>query len=123
MDSVSPHTYRSRHRHTPYDCNLDNAYYLTIRLHTPGFPPTVSAEVSAGAYHTIHDGDHILAEYSPFLHVLNALTASASTVNITCCPTPGLPELARCHRPLTIGHALTTVSCRTGTLGMARPVR
>lgn len=53
--------------------SLDNAYYLTIRLQTPGFPATVSAEVSAEAYHAIHDGEHILAEYSPFLHVLNAL--------------------------------------------------
>ncbi|HVB24645.1 MAG TPA: hypothetical protein VNG51_22095 [Ktedonobacteraceae bacterium] len=52
---------------------LDNAYYLTLRLQTPGFPTSVSAAVSAGAYHTIHDGDHILAEYSPMLHVLNAL--------------------------------------------------
>jgi hypothetical protein len=55
---------------------LDNTYYLTIRLQTPGFPATVSAEVSAGAYHAIHDGEHILAEYSPFLHVLNALDSS-----------------------------------------------
>ncbi|HLX41013.1 MAG TPA: hypothetical protein VKR42_10780 [Ktedonobacteraceae bacterium] len=52
---------------------LDNAYYLTIRLQSPGFPASVSAEVSAGAYHALHDGDHIFAEYSPFLHVLNAL--------------------------------------------------
>ena len=52
---------------------LDNAYYLTLRLQTPGFPTSVSAAVSAGAYHTIDDGDHILAEYSPMLHVLNAL--------------------------------------------------
>lgn len=52
---------------------LDNAYYLTLRLQTPGFPASVSAAVSAGAYHSIHDGDHILAEYSPMLHVLNTL--------------------------------------------------
>ncbi len=56
--------------------SLDNTYYLTIRLQTPGFPATVSAAVSAGAYHAIHDGEHILAEYSPFLHVLNALDSS-----------------------------------------------
>ena len=52
---------------------LNTTYYLTLRLQTPGFPTSVSAEVSAGAYHTIHDGDHILAEYTPMLHVLHAL--------------------------------------------------
>ena len=53
--------------------SLDTAYYLTIRLHTTGFPTSVSVAVSAGAYHAIHDGDSILTEYSSHLHVLNAL--------------------------------------------------
>jgi hypothetical protein len=52
---------------------LSSSYYLTLRLHTQGFPSSVSVEVSVAAYHAIHDGDAVLAEYSPHLHVLNAL--------------------------------------------------
>lgn len=55
---------------------LDSSYYLTIRLHTQGFPTSVSAEVNVVAYHAIHDGDAVLAEYSPHLHVLNALDST-----------------------------------------------
>lgn len=73
IDSVSPtHNVPGVVAHHSL-ASLNSTYYLTIRLQTPGFPATVSAEVNASAYHTIHDGDHILAEYSPMLHVLHAL--------------------------------------------------
>ncbi|HLJ33120.1 MAG TPA: hypothetical protein VKU38_05690 [Ktedonobacteraceae bacterium] len=73
VDSISPaHNVPGVVTHHSI-ASLNNTYYLTLRLQTPGFPTTVSAEVSADAYHTIHDGDHILAEYTPMLHVLHAL--------------------------------------------------
>lgn len=58
-------------RHTI--AGLSSSYYLTIRLHSQGFPSSVSVAVNATAYSAIHDGDAVLAEYSPHLHVLNAL--------------------------------------------------
>ena len=54
---------------------LNGSYYLTIQLHTPGFPAAVSAPVNATMYHTLHDGNAVTLEYSPYLRQLNALDA------------------------------------------------
>lgn len=56
--------------------SFDNTYTLTLHLQSSGFPTTTSATVSASAYHALHDGEHILAGYSPFLHTLHTLNSS-----------------------------------------------
>ncbi len=62
-------------RHTV--SNLDNSYTLVLHLQAPNFPATVAATVSASAYSALHDGEHIHAKYSPFLHTLHALESTS----------------------------------------------
>jgi len=53
--------------------NFDGLPRLNIRMHTPGFPTSVSPVVSNTAYHTISDGEHVTLDYSSRLHFLYAL--------------------------------------------------
>jgi len=53
--------------------SFDGQPHLTIRLHAAGFPGQVSPTVSPSASHAISNGDAILVDYSPRLHVLYAL--------------------------------------------------
>jgi hypothetical protein len=56
--------------------NFDGLPRLNIRMHTPGFPSSVSPVVSNAAYQTISDGEHVTADYSPRLHFLYALESA-----------------------------------------------
>ena len=56
--------------------NFDGLAHLDIRMHTPGFPTSVSPVVSNAAYHAISDGAHVTVDYSPRLHFLYALESS-----------------------------------------------
>jgi len=56
--------------------NLDGFPRLNIRLHTEGFPASISPVVSKVAFHAIHDGDTILVDYTPHLRFLYALDSS-----------------------------------------------
>lgn len=56
--------------------NLDGFPRLSIRLHTVGFPATISPTVSKATFHAIHDGAPILVDYSPRLHFLYALDSA-----------------------------------------------
>ncbi len=53
--------------------SFDGLPRLTIRMHLPGFPASVSPVVLNAAYHAISDGDHVTVDYSPRLHFLYAL--------------------------------------------------
>jgi len=53
--------------------SLDGQPRLIFRLHTMGLPAEASAAVSDLDFRTIHDGDHILLDYTPHLHLLYAL--------------------------------------------------
>lgn len=44
-----------------------------IRLHTPGFPATVSPDVTQAVSRALHDGDSVVLAYTPRLHALVAL--------------------------------------------------
>src|SRR6266567_7371098 len=52
---------------------FDGLPRLTIRMHFPGFPVSVSPVVSNAAYHAISNRDHVIVDYSPRLHFLYAL--------------------------------------------------
>ncbi len=56
--------------------NFDGLPRLNIRMHTPGFPSSVSPVVSNAAFQTISDGEHVTADYSPRLHFLYALASA-----------------------------------------------
>jgi hypothetical protein len=56
--------------------SFDGLPRLTIRMHLPGFPVSVSPVVSNAAYHAISDGDHVTTDYSPRLHFLYALESA-----------------------------------------------
>src|SRR6266568_4553093 len=42
--------------------NFDGLPHLNIRMHTPGFPSSVSPVVSNAAYQTLSDGEHVKAD-------------------------------------------------------------
>ena len=52
---------------------IDNLPHLTIRLHTQSFPDEITPPVPVFASRNIHDGEHVLVDYSPRLHFLYAL--------------------------------------------------
>jgi len=56
--------------------SFDGLPRLNIRMHTPGFPASVSPVVSNAAYHTISDGEHVTVDYSARLHFLYALESA-----------------------------------------------
>jgi hypothetical protein len=56
--------------------NLDGFPRLIIRLHTAGYPATITPVVSKIAFHALHDGDFIFVDYTPHLHFPYALESS-----------------------------------------------
>ena len=89
LDSVSP-PLQAAGVITGHTTNsLDGQPHLTIRLHAVGFPSEVSPAVSSFASHAISNGDHILIDYSPHLHVLYALEDGGQRF-----PVPGSSVLA-----------------------------
>lgn len=52
---------------------LDGQAQLLVSFHTVDFPPQVTAVLDKAILQTVHDGDHVVLDYSPHLHVLLAL--------------------------------------------------
>jgi len=52
---------------------LDGQAHLLVSIHTVDFPPQVTAVLDKAILQTVHDGDHVILDYSPHLHVLLAL--------------------------------------------------
>lgn len=52
---------------------LDGQAHLVVSLSTVDFPPQVTAVVDRAVLETVHDGDNVVLDYSPHLHVLLAL--------------------------------------------------
>ncbi len=52
---------------------IDGQAHLLVGVHTTDFPPHVSAVAAKTILQTLHDGDHIILDYTPHLHVLLAL--------------------------------------------------
>ena len=55
---------------------LDGQPHLIVRLHTTGFPEVATPAVPYLVFHSIQDGESILLDYSPRLHVLFALESA-----------------------------------------------
>jgi hypothetical protein len=56
--------------------NFDGFPRLIIRLHTRGFPATITPVVSKAAFYALHDGDTIIVDYTQHLHFPYALESS-----------------------------------------------
>jgi len=56
--------------------NFDGFPRLIIRLHTTGFPTTITPVVSKAAFYALHNGDTVLVDYTQHLHFPYALEGS-----------------------------------------------